>query len=135
MDVFAELAPVSDNYAVLPVGEAFNWAPVANAIEPGEWYMVAFRSIVRSDADQERLHQYDDWAHEEASGADGCAPFPTVIDASAVTFLDCRGLGYLIRRTGAERRDNRRPQLRCPSRIVRRVIGLAQAEELFTVTP
>ncbi len=30
MDVFAELAPVADNYAVLPVGEAFNWEPVAS---------------------------------------------------------------------------------------------------------
>ncbi len=71
MDVFADLAPVADNYAVLPVGEAFNWAPVASLIEPGEWYMVAFRSIVRADADQERLRQYDDWAHEEAVGRQG----------------------------------------------------------------
>jgi hypothetical protein len=89
MDVFAELAPVADNYAVLPVGEAFNWAPVANAIEPGEWYMVAFRSIVRADADQERLHQYDDWAHEEASGADGFVHYyrgPQASDRSCLSF-------------------------------------------------
>jgi anti-anti-sigma factor len=60
--------------------------------------------------------------------------FPTVIDASAVTFLDCRGLGFLIRQTGADRRDGRRPLLRRPARIVRRVIDLAEARDLFTVT-
>ena len=89
MDVFAELAPVADNYAVLPVGEAFNWAPVAGLIEPGEWYMVAFRSIVRADADQERLRQYDDWAHEEASTAKGFVYYykgPQAPDRSCLSF-------------------------------------------------
>jgi hypothetical protein len=89
MDVFADLAPVADNYAVLPVGEAFNWAPVASLIEPGEWYMVAFRSIVRADADQERLRQYDDWAHEEASGAKGFIHYykgPQAPDRSCLSF-------------------------------------------------
>ena len=61
-------------------------------------------------------------------------PFPAVIDASGVTFLDCRGLGFLIRQTRAARRDGRRPQLRRPARIVRRVIDLAEARDLFTVT-
>ena len=60
--------------------------------------------------------------------------FPSVIDASGVTFLDCRGLGFLIRQTGAARRAGRRPLLRRPPRIVRRVIDLAEANELFTVT-
>jgi hypothetical protein len=89
MDVFADLAPVADNYAVLPVGEAFNWASVANLIEAGEWYMVAFRSIVRADADQERLRQYDDWAHEEASGANGFVHYykgPQAADRSCLSF-------------------------------------------------
>ena len=89
MDLFADLAPVADNYAVLPVGEAFNWAPVASAIEPGEWYMVAFRSIVRADADLERLRDYDDWAHEEASGAKGFIYYykgPPAADRSCLSF-------------------------------------------------
>ena len=89
MDVFAELAPAADNYAVLPVGEAFDWAPVASLIEPGEWYMVAFRSIVRADADQERLRQYDDWAHEEASGAKGFVYYykgPQAADRTCLSF-------------------------------------------------
>lgn len=89
MDVFADLAPVADNYAVLPVGEAFNWSSVASVIEPGEWYMVAFRSIVRPDADQERLRQYDDFAHEEASGAKGFVHYykgPQAPDRSCLSF-------------------------------------------------
>jgi anti-anti-sigma factor len=61
-------------------------------------------------------------------------PFPAVIDASDVTFLDCRGLGFLIRQTGAARRAGRRPQLRRPPRIVRRVLDLAEARDMFTVT-
>ena len=61
-------------------------------------------------------------------------PFPAVIDASGVTFLDCRGLGFLIRQTRAARRDGSRPLLRRPPRIVRRVIDLADATELFTLT-
>jgi anti-anti-sigma factor len=61
-------------------------------------------------------------------------PFPAVIDASGVTFLDCRGLSFLIRQTRATRRTGRRPQLRRPPRIVRRVIDLAEVRDLFTVT-
>ena len=57
-----------------------------------------------------------------------------VIDASAVTFLDCRGLGFLVRQTGAARRAGGRPVLRRPTRIVRRVIDIAGAGSCFTIT-
>jgi anti-anti-sigma factor len=60
--------------------------------------------------------------------------FPAVIDASGVTFLDCRALRFLIRQTGAARRAGRRPLLRRPPRIVQRVIDLTEARELFTIT-
>lgn len=89
MDVFADLVPVAEDYASLPVGEAFTWGSVASVIEPGEWYMVAFRSILRADADQERLRQYDDWAHEEASGAKGFVHYykgPQAADRSCLSF-------------------------------------------------
>jgi anti-anti-sigma factor len=59
---------------------------------------------------------------------------PAVIDASAVTFLDCRGLGFLIRQAQASRRAGGQPVLRRPTRIVRRVIDLAGAGSCFTVT-
>ena len=52
---FERLLPVSDRYADLPVAEAFSWGDCAADVGPGEWYMVAFRSTRRSDADEARL--------------------------------------------------------------------------------
>jgi anti-anti-sigma factor len=57
-----------------------------------------------------------------------------VIDASAVTFLDGRGLRFLVRRTRASRRAGGRPVLRRPARVVRRVVDIAGAGDLFTIT-
>jgi anti-anti-sigma factor len=94
---------------------------------PGEIVIVEEGGIpvarLRGDIDSVVVAAYD---RREA--------FPSVIDASGVTFLDCRALGFLIRQTGAARRAGRRPLLRRPPRIVRRVIDLAEARDLFTVT-
>jgi len=68
---FASLAPISEWYATMPIADAFDWAAAAAASEPGEWYMVAFRSVQRPDADQEMLRSYDDRAHLEAQGSPG----------------------------------------------------------------
>jgi hypothetical protein len=68
---FAKLVPVSDRYATLSVAEAFTWDACLADVAPGEWYMVAFRSIRRPDADEARLMAYDDWAHTEAMQAPG----------------------------------------------------------------
>ena len=68
---FDRLAPVSDRYATLPVSDAFTWDACAPDVEPGEWYMVAFRSVRRPDVDEARLTAHDDWAHAEAMGASG----------------------------------------------------------------
>jgi hypothetical protein len=68
---FERLAPVSDRYASLPVAEAFTWSECAADVPPGEWYMVAFRSIRRAGADEARLVAHDDWAHAEAMDAPG----------------------------------------------------------------
>ena len=89
MDAFADLVPVTEDYATLPIGEAFTWAPVAKLLEPGEWYMVAFRSIQKADANKERLTHYDDWAHEEAIGAPGFVHYfkgPLAADRSCLSF-------------------------------------------------
>jgi hypothetical protein len=68
---FDRLLPVSDDYATLPVSQAFNWdACAAEALE-GEWYLVAFRSVQRLRADQEQLCRMDDAAHAEAAGSPG----------------------------------------------------------------
>lgn len=68
---FERLTRVSDRYARLPVAEAFTWDDCLDDVPPGEWYMVAFRSIRRVDADEARLTMYDDWAHTEAMHAPG----------------------------------------------------------------
>lgn len=68
---FQRLAPVSDRYATLPVAEAFTWDACLPTVPPGEWYMVAFRSIRRAGADEDRLTAYDDLAHAEAEEAPG----------------------------------------------------------------
>jgi len=89
MDAFADLAPVSEDYARLAVDKAFTWAPVAKALGAGEWYMVAFRSILRADADTERLTRYDTWAHEEAAGAEGFVHYykgPLAADRTCLSF-------------------------------------------------
>jgi heme-degrading monooxygenase HmoA len=74
MDVvspFERLGPVSDAYADLPVGQAFTWDAVTDSVPSGEWYMVAFRSVRASDADEALLTWYDDRAHAEAASASG----------------------------------------------------------------
>ena len=71
MDILRHLAPVSDAYASLPVGEAFDWSVAGGDLGTGEWYMVAFRSIRRHGADEARLSMYDEFAHREAATAPG----------------------------------------------------------------
>ena len=68
---FDRLLPVSDRYASLPVERAFTWSACDDTVGSGEWYMVAFRSVRNPEADEARLSEYDDWAHEEAMTAPG----------------------------------------------------------------
>ena len=56
---------------------------------------------------------------------------PVAVDLSATTFLDCRGLRLVVRETEAARRSGRLPELRRPSRSVRRLVDLAGATPLF----
>ena len=68
---FRSLATTSEGYATMPVEDAFTWqACLADAL-PGEWYMVAFRSVRRPGVDEARLTAHDDLAHAEAQGAPG----------------------------------------------------------------
>jgi heme-degrading monooxygenase HmoA len=68
---YSRLAPSSLSYATLPVEEAFNWTECATDAEPGEWYLVAFRSVRRECADDARLDMYDRRALREAKGFPG----------------------------------------------------------------
>jgi hypothetical protein len=86
---FASLAPVSDRYASLPVADAFTWGDCVADVQPGEWYMVAFRSIRRAGVDESRLNAYDDWAHIEAMGAPGFVHYfkgPSTADGHCMSF-------------------------------------------------
>jgi len=68
---FDRLEPSCPDYARLPVAAAFTWADCASASDAGEWYLVAFRSVLRERADRDRLRDYDDRAHHEAQSARG----------------------------------------------------------------
>lgn len=80
---------------------------------------------LHGDIDTAAVAAYD----QTSSGA-----HPYVIDASHVTFLDVRGLRLLVRETCAAHRSGRRPVLRRPTRVVRRVIDVTGTQELFTIT-
>jgi hypothetical protein len=89
MDVLARLAPVSEEYASLPIADAFNWEDAGKDLGIGEWYLVAFRSVRREDADEEMLRLYDEEAHLEAEGAPGFVHYfkgPTASDGSCLSF-------------------------------------------------
>jgi hypothetical protein len=89
LDAFRHLAPVSDRYATLPVAVAFTWSACAGAIEPGEYYLVAFRSVRAPNADEARLAAYDDRAHAEAASSAGFVHYlkgPTASDGSSLSF-------------------------------------------------
>ncbi|HEY7968945.1 MAG TPA: hypothetical protein VID95_03055 [Candidatus Limnocylindrales bacterium] len=89
MDALPRLGPVSGAYATMPVGEAFNWADGATELGEGAWYLVAFRSVRRPDADEERLAAYDEFAHQEAATAPGFVHYlkgPATDDGSCLSF-------------------------------------------------
>ncbi len=90
MDALDALEPISDAYASLPVAEAFDWRPAADALPEGrEWYLVAFRSVRRPEADEARLCEYDERAHVEAAASPGFVHYfkgPTASDGSCLSF-------------------------------------------------
>jgi len=89
MDALPRLAPVSGDYARLPVADAFNWADAATELGAGEWYLVAFRSVRRTSADEARLSEFDELAHQEAAGSPGFVHYlkgPAANDGSCLSF-------------------------------------------------
>lgn len=89
MDALPHLAPVSERYATLPIEAAFNWQAATTDLGDGEWYLVAFRSVRRSDADEARLTAYDDLAHAEAAASPGFVHYfkgPTAADRTCLSF-------------------------------------------------
>ena len=89
MDALAGLMPTAETYARLPLADAFTWSDCEATIEPGDWYLVAFRSTIRPDADTDRLRAYDDFAHAEASESPGFVHYfkgPLASDGTCLSF-------------------------------------------------
>jgi hypothetical protein len=89
VDALPALRPVGEVYARLPIATAFNWGEAAESLGDGDWYLVAFRSIRRDDADEARLELYDDLAHADAAAAPGFIHYfkgPKATDGSCLSF-------------------------------------------------
>jgi hypothetical protein len=89
MDVLQRLEPVSERYATLPVADAFTWGESGADLGDGEWYLVAFRSVRRRDADERRLTEYDELAHQEAASSRGFVHYfkgPRAADGTCLSF-------------------------------------------------
>jgi hypothetical protein len=65
-EAFRDLAPVTAQYATVDIMDGFNWAECTARLEPGEWYMVVFRSTRREAADDLTLEMHDYGAYIEA---------------------------------------------------------------------
>ena len=67
-----EVTPLVPDYAGLPITEAFDWrniintAKAARELDGSPLYVVAFRSVLKEDADVEVLLEHDRRAHEAA---------------------------------------------------------------------
>jgi hypothetical protein len=90
MDAFDGLVPLDEAYASRPLADAFDWTAVASELAPGhDWYLVAFRSTRRADADEDRLTEFDERAHVEAASSPGFVHYfrgPTSSDRTCLSF-------------------------------------------------
>ncbi|HET7030807.1 MAG TPA: hypothetical protein VFI34_09875 [Candidatus Limnocylindrales bacterium] len=89
MDLLQRLEPVSQAYASMPVAEAFTWSDAGTDLGDGEWYLVAFRSVRRADADADRLTRFDELAHQEAATSEGFVHYfkgPLAVGGACLSF-------------------------------------------------
>ena len=68
---FDRLRPVTPAYAVRGIEESFNWRDCLGSVDAGEWYVVAFRSVRRPEADDALLYELDERALQEANAHSG----------------------------------------------------------------
>jgi hypothetical protein len=103
------IRPVSDAYASLPISQAFDWSGVGEALGPGEWYLVAFRSMRRADVDEATLTAADHRAEAEAASSPGFVHYldgPRASDGSCMSF--CIWESRALAREAAGRPDHAR---------------------------
>jgi hypothetical protein len=89
VDALQGLRHAGDDYATRPIASAFNWQEASADLGDGEWYLVAFRSIRKSTADEARLEAHDEAAHQEAAAAPGFVHYykgPKAADGSCLSF-------------------------------------------------
>ncbi|KAE8353269.1 hypothetical protein BDV28DRAFT_148213 [Aspergillus coremiiformis] len=76
------LRPIRNDYATAPYTESFNWQVVFDFLrgltqaeghrwEKQRFYVVIFRSQLRADVDNQRLHDLDAYSHQEAVASGG----------------------------------------------------------------
>ena len=68
-------------------------------------------------------------------GATGDGSGEVIVDLTACSFLDSRGLGALLANRGRLERSNRRMVLVVSNRSVMRVFQITQFDELFEIYP
>ncbi len=69
--MFERLVPIDPRYATIPIEAGFNWRECLSDVDSGQWYLVAFRSLRREGADNEKLLAFDDRAYREAMDSAG----------------------------------------------------------------
>ena len=65
------LINITPLYAKESIQTGFNWSEAFTGIDPGEWYLVVFRSQHRADADEYALNEYDHRAYDAARNTPG----------------------------------------------------------------
>ncbi|GAC1321669.1 MAG: hypothetical protein NVS2B16_22980 [Chloroflexota bacterium] len=65
-NAFEYLEPLTQSFATDPIMDGFTWSECATWLDPGEWYMVVFRSVRREAGENLTLEMYDYGAYIEA---------------------------------------------------------------------
>lgn len=71
IDPFRILNQAHNNFATAPIEEAFNWSEFAKHTNLDFWYLVAFRSTRKFDANIAELEMLDELAHQDAATQTG----------------------------------------------------------------
>ncbi len=67
----AQPVPTRPDYMIQPIDQGFNWHESFQEIDAGSWYLVAFRSKHRPNADEALLTALDNAASESARDLPG----------------------------------------------------------------
>lgn len=86
---YRPIVEITDDYSRLPIDEAFNWDEAFTNVDRGVWYLVAFRSKHRADADDDYLCWLDERAASAASRHPGFMSYfigTPLMDGSCLSF-------------------------------------------------